>query len=96
MTYIELIEEYKTIRNKLSQLSGIEHEAAMTRLIEIDNTLKNFERSMPRYTGGSTNYKPFTPVSEVNTYTRKEVIIWTGIGFCLGVFVTALISTLWK
>lgn len=57
MIYSELIEEYKTLRGKLSQLNGAEHETAMVRLKEIDKALKDYERSLPRFTGGSTNYK---------------------------------------
>lgn len=96
MTYINLIEEYKTLRNRLSQLSGSEHEAAMKRLIEIDTALKDFERNMPRYTGGSSNYKPLIPASEPSIYTRKEVVAWAGIGFYLGVFSAALITIILK
>lgn len=96
MTYFDLIEEYKALRNKLPQLSGTEHEAAMMRLIEIDNTLRNFERNMERNTSGSTNYNSFMPARATNTYSRKEVIVWTGIGICFGIMIAALITILCK
>lgn len=53
--YSALIEEYKALRGKLSQLSGTKHESAMMRLIEIDNELKKMETNLhTRHVG---NYK---------------------------------------